>query len=220
MFNIPLWTDNLKMFDRAWEETLVALEKAPQADQTEGCYHGQLEKVDSHGECFGTIPCGSGSRKRAQALPKVESTGHTFRNISNKKFSWLMKKKGRVEDDPSSTKDLGDGMNVDSRRCRPTGSRARGADCAFKHDDQKGGKRKGDKTTENAECAKPSTAFFQTKGQHLDRNMPFSARRSTSWFHLQERELSDRQQMGLLASSVLRISQKRSTQSRRHMCPF
>ena len=42
--NIECVDDNLKTFDEARQETLLALEKEPEADLMEGLYHQQLEK--------------------------------------------------------------------------------------------------------------------------------------------------------------------------------
>ena len=44
MLNIELVNDNLKKFDQACDETLLALEKEPEADLLEGIYHRQLDK--------------------------------------------------------------------------------------------------------------------------------------------------------------------------------
>ena len=42
--SILLVNDNLKKFDQAWEESLMALEKEPEEDPLEGLYHRRVDK--------------------------------------------------------------------------------------------------------------------------------------------------------------------------------
>ena len=44
LLNIEVVNDILKKFDQAWEETLMALEKEPEADLVEDLHQRQLEK--------------------------------------------------------------------------------------------------------------------------------------------------------------------------------
>ena len=60
------------------------------------------------------------------------------------------------------------------------------------------------------------TTFSKTRSQQPDRNKPFRRRRPTSLLQLPERQLFIRQELRLLATSVLRISQKRTVSRRPH----
>ena len=65
LLNIEWRSDNLKMFDRAWDETWMAMEIGPDVALLGCLYYRQLEKVDPHEECLGHTAIGSGSPERA-----------------------------------------------------------------------------------------------------------------------------------------------------------
>ena len=44
LLTVELRDDNLNMFDQAWEETLMAVENAPERDLLKSLYHRQLGK--------------------------------------------------------------------------------------------------------------------------------------------------------------------------------
>ena len=76
LLNTKLHNDSLKMCYQAWEGTFTAMEEEP------------VGTVNSHEECFGTVPFKSGSPMCAKELHKVGSTGpETFWKISNKEVS-------------------------------------------------------------------------------------------------------------------------------------
>ena len=96
LLNIDLVSDNLKEFDQAWEETLMALEKEPEVDLVEGLHHRQLEKWTLMQNALALYHSDQVHRKEPQSYSRLKAL---FSNVleEQQQYSLVVKNQGDVE---------------------------------------------------------------------------------------------------------------------------
>ena len=173
LLNIELRNDSLKMFDQAWDETLMAMDIETNMAFVEGLYYRRLEKSTLMRNSSAHIQFGSSSPNRAKEVHNIESNGG--RHYSELSF---VKKKSRSKDNTiqsffsrkvTERKELAGGGHPKSRAQEAQSSTT-----------TKQRQAKRNSTTPNTESGKPSTALSKTRLQEQDRNRPLRTRRSTS----------------------------------------
>ena len=162
LLNTKLRSVSLKMFNQAWEDTLMGMENEPQR----GFLESLLVKVVSHEECLGALPFGPSSSDRAKELQKIESHGSQtiWKSQQQERSPRSKKEADRTERaiPDTSVQGVGDDTRGDRRQWTATGSCSRGAVFVV-HDDQKRKKRDRSKakTTQLVESTVSSTDPFR-----------------------------------------------------------
>ena len=212
LLDIELVNDSLKKFDSSWEETLTALEKRPEASLLAGHHRRQVETSTlmqtawRHG-----IPIRFTAKSRRATRGLKAMVSDVVEDQQQHYFLVAQKEKGWVNDRAIPVATVKKRRRQKKRDCTAnSGHRKAHAQVAENVRSRKMTKIKEREKDKRQRAPRPTTSQPSPKSEVSNQTGTSSSgkRRSMSLFLQQERQVSERQDLRLLANSVLRLSQR------------